>query len=150
MVRNNQIEGKMVRINIIDPILLSDQHLIAEQVEILMLMSYILKYPKLDGTEPKEYTLNKGHMKFFKDKVLYLKNRYNSLHNEILRRGFNHEWKFPEIETIPENLFNDWVPKKKDFKIIIERITERIMRKPEWYRYMGQPAYKKLLRGYYN
>ena len=84
----------MVRVNLIKPEYLTDQHLIAEQVEILMLMNYIINHPVMDGTEPKEFTLNKGHMKFFRDKVLYLKIRYNNIHNEILNRGFNHQYKF--------------------------------------------------------
>lgn len=131
----------MVRINVINPKKLTDQHLIAEQVEILMLMSYILKNPKMDGSEPKEFTLNTGHMKFFRNKVRYLKLRYYSIHKEILKRGFNHEYKFPDINP-DEVLYNDWNPSKKDFDIIIERIRERVNLKPHWYRYYGKPLTK--------
>ena len=40
----------MVRVNIINPNKLADQHLIAEYNEILMLLGYVRKYPKEDGT----------------------------------------------------------------------------------------------------
>ncbi len=131
----------MVRINLIEPVELSDQHLIAEQVEILMLMSYIQKHPKMDGTEPKEFTLNKGHMKFFRDKVLYLHKRYTSILNEMVNRGFKITWKFPDINEIPIELYNDYKPDQKALNIINERINERIMKKPLWYRYRRQKAY---------
>ena len=35
------------------------------------------------------------------------------------------------------NLINDWVPREKDYKIIIKRIEERINKKLTWYRYEG-------------
>ena len=46
----------MVRINLVDPKKLSDQHLIAEYDEILMLTAYIKKYPKIEDI-PKKYLL---------------------------------------------------------------------------------------------
>jgi len=127
----------MVRINLIHPSKLSDQHLIAEQVEILMLISYIKKYPQLDGTEPKEFTLNKGHMKFFKDKVIYLSRRYNKLHHEIIYRGFKHQWRFPDISELPKELLNDWTPSYNDKLLIRSRILSKVDMKPNWYKYCG-------------
>ena len=62
----------MVRINLINPKKLTDQHLIAEYNEILMLLGYVKKYPKLEKI-PSKYNLGKGHMLFFKNKLKYLK-----------------------------------------------------------------------------
>ena len=76
----------MVRINLVNPKNLSDQHLIAEYNEILMLISYIKRYPKLEGI-PLNYCLGKGHMKFFKNKVEYLKKRHELIKNEMKKRG---------------------------------------------------------------
>lgn len=134
----------MVRINLVEPKELTDQHLLAENVEILMLTSYILKFPKLKGNEPKEFTLNKGHMLFFKDKVLYLKNRYELIQEECKRRGFNVSYKFPELNKFPEELLNNWRPLIKNIYVVRRRINERILLRPEWYKYEGQKAYAYL------
>ena len=74
----------MVRINLIKPRFLSDQHLIAEYDEILMLIAYIKKYSKTNLDKiPNNYSLGKGHILFFKNKVLYLKNRHEKLKKEM-------------------------------------------------------------------
>ncbi|MBU3923323.1 MAG: pyrimidine dimer DNA glycosylase/endonuclease V, partial [Nanoarchaeota archaeon] len=62
----------MVRINLINPSKLTDQHLIAEYNEILMLIGHIKKFPNI-YSQPKTYTLGKGHINFFKNKIKYLK-----------------------------------------------------------------------------
>ena len=59
----------MVRINIINPKKLADQHLVAEYNEILMLIGHIKKFPKINNP-PKNYTLDKGHINFFKNKKI--------------------------------------------------------------------------------
>jgi len=38
-------------------------------------------------------------------------------------------------EQWPDDLYKNWKPNDKDFKIIKKRIQERIDLKPEWYRY---------------
>ena len=72
----------MVRVNLIPPRKLADQHLIAEYNEILMLLGYVRKYPMTEEI-PKNYCLGKGHIKFFKNKLLYLKKRHENLKNEM-------------------------------------------------------------------
>jgi len=72
----------MVRVNLINPGCLADQHLIAEYAEILMLVGYIKKHPEKDNI-PARYTLKTGHMRFFKDKALYLKKRHEQLIKEM-------------------------------------------------------------------
>jgi deoxyribonuclease (pyrimidine dimer) len=77
----------MVRINIINPQNLADQHLIAEYDEMLMLLGYIKRYPEVkEGEIPKEYCLGTGHMRFFKDKLLYIKNRHELIKKEMRRK----------------------------------------------------------------
>jgi deoxyribonuclease (pyrimidine dimer) len=123
----------MVRINLIEPKKLSDQHLIAEYDEMLMLVACIKKYPSIDDI-PSNFTLNKGHMKFFKDKVLYLSKRHELLKKEMKKRGFKTNKTIEISEFNKENL-NDWKPNKKDQKMILERISEKLQLKPEYYRY---------------
>jgi len=77
----------MVRVNIINPENLSDQHLIAEYNEILMLVSYVKRYPNLKGI-PEKFCLGTGHMKFFKDKIKYIKSRHEKIKKEMKNRGF--------------------------------------------------------------
>ena len=126
----------MVRVNLIKPRKLSDQHLIAEYNEILMLSAYIQKYSDLDGI-PKNYCLGKGHMKFFKNKLLYLKKRHETLKIEMKKRGFQAK------KTIKINIFKkknkgEWKPSNRDFEIIKKRLVIKFKLKPDYYRYYGE------------
>ncbi|MGV8172230.1 MAG: pyrimidine dimer DNA glycosylase/endonuclease V [Candidatus Woesearchaeota archaeon] len=144
----------MVRINIINPKALTDQHLIAEYDEMLMLLGYVERYPDIkiiNGRSeiPERYTLNKGHMKFFKDKLKYLKRRHELLKSEMRKRGFK-PIKSIDLHKYPKALHNDWKPRMDDFKIIIDRITWKINKKPEYYRYYGKYRDKDFLIGLLN
>ena len=129
----------MTRINIIEPSELTDQHLIAEYREIFMVGSSLQRSLKSKNWNPKDipikFTLNTGHVKFFYDKGKYLSNRYDELRTEMRARGMT-----PDItrafkkEQWPNELWNDWTPNLEDYKVIRERIEERIKSKPNWYR----------------
>ena len=129
----------MTRINIIEPSELTDQHLIAEYREIFMVGSSLQRSLKSKNWNPKDipikFTLNTGHVKFFYDKGKYLSNRYDMLRTEMKARGMA-----PDITRVfkkeqwPNELWNDWTPNLEDYKIIRERIEERIKSKPNWYR----------------
>tara|TARA_A200000159_G_C7277411_1_gene319979 strand:+ start:604 stop:1011 length:408 start_codon:yes stop_codon:yes gene_type:complete len=129
----------MTRINIIEPSELTDQHLIAEYREIFMVGSSLQRSLKSKNWNPKDipikFTLNTGHVKFFYDKGKYLSNRYDELRTEMKARGMT-----PDITRVfkkeqwPNELWNDWTPNLEDYKIIRERIEERIKSKPNWYR----------------
>ena len=123
----------MVRINLINPKKLADQHLIAEYNEILMLLGYVRKYP-MNKDIPESYCLGRGHIKFFKNKLLYLKKRHENLKKEMRRRGFTAQKKI-SLSEFPNKLKNDWKPSSKDFIIIKERLREKIFLKPDYYRY---------------
>ena len=132
----------MTRINLVDPSDLSDQHLVAEYREIFMVGPSLqrslksLNWNKTKETLPKEFTLNKGHIKFFYNKGKYLYNRYLELIKEMKNRGMRPDplRKFKR-EQWPDELFNDWMPSAKDLEIIRERIQLRIKQKPNWYRW---------------
>ena len=126
----------MVRINIIDPKQLMDQHLIAEYNEILILLGYVRKYPKLSEV-PDRYCLGKGHVLFFKNKLRYLKKRHDMLSREMVRRGFRPR-KSIKLEGFARELRGDWKPQPRDFKIIRKRLREKIESKPGYYRYFGK------------
>lgn len=126
----------MVRINLIEPAELSDQHLIAEYNEILMLFGHVRKHPKIINP-PKNYVLGKGHITFFKDKLLYLKKRHIRLAKEMVRRGFSPRVSI-DLEEFPKEVCNDWKPRSKDIELIKERISSKIEKKPGYYRKYGK------------
>ena len=41
---------------------------------------------------------------------------------------------FPYKIFMDNGLYNDWIPNIEDYKIIRERIQQKIDMKPEWYR----------------
>ncbi len=131
----------MTRINIVEPSELTDQHLIAEYREIFMVAGSLRRTldSKLGYQEskvPKRYTLNAGHVYFFYNKGKYLHKRYNELVSEMSRRGFNpsNDRPFPMSVFSDNGLYNDWIPNIEDYKIIRQRIEEKIAMKPKWYR----------------
>lgn len=135
----------MVRINIIHPKKLSDQHLIAEYLEMMMLVGYARNYPSLEGI-PEDYRLGEGHIKFFKNKLKYLEKRHELIRKEMKRRGFATNKKI-DLKGFGKEFLNDWKPGERDFKIIKKRLKERIEMKPEWYRYEGEKRGKAFWEG---
>ena len=129
----------MTRINIVSPSELTDQHLVAEYREIFMVGSSLQRSLKSKNWNPniipKNFTLNTGHVKFFYDKGKYLFNRYVELRKEMKARGMSPDptRKFKR-EQWPDELWNDWIPRVEDYKIIRKRIKEKIEMKPDWYR----------------
>lgn len=128
----------MVRINIIEPSLLADQHLVAEYDEILMLLGYVHKYPILDLAKiPSSYRLGKGHILFFKNKLKYLKERHELIKNEMKKRGFETNITI-SLNKYPFELVNNWEASLNDKKLIKKRLIEKIKKKPNYYRYYGK------------
>ena len=131
----------MTRINLVDPSELTDQHLIAEYREIFMVGGSLnrtlnSKSGFREERVPKRYTLNTGHVYFFYNKGRYLHKRYHELIKEMRRRGFDPDKSrvFPTKVFVDNGLYNDWMPSLEDYKIIRQRIEEKIAMKPNWYR----------------
>ena len=131
----------MTRINIVDPSELTDQHLIAEYREIFMVAgslkrTLVSKVGYQESKVPERYTLNSGHVYFFYNKGRYLHRRYDELIKEMKLRGFmpSDDRPFPFQIFMDNDLYNDWTPTMEDYKIIRERIQQKINMKPEWYR----------------
>lgn len=137
----------MVRINLVDPKKLADQHLLAEHVEILMLLGYVRRNQS-EKDIPSKYCLGKGHITFFKNKLLYLKKRHDLIKAEMGKRGFRSK-KAINLRPYGENLKKDWSPTLKDRGIITKRIIWKIKNKPNYYKYYGKDKslyfFKKLL-----
>tara|TARA_B110001454_G_scaffold188806_1_gene187016 strand:- start:116 stop:529 length:414 start_codon:yes stop_codon:yes gene_type:complete len=135
----------VTRINLVPPEELSDQHLVAEYREIFMIGSSLqrsLRSPNWEKTKksiPKQFTLNKGHVKFFYDKGKYLSERYDELIKEMKRRQMSPDpLRIFKKEQWPDELFNSWKPNDYDLKVIRKRITTKINLKPDWYKWNGK------------
>lgn len=123
----------MTRINVVPVEELCNQHLYAEFRELTrvpnMINSGKLKTEYRDA--PIEYTLGTGHVKFWVDKLLYLKNRYDKLHSELIRRGYSVTYIWPE--SLPKYaVFNDYSPTENALKINRARIQERLPKNASW------------------
>lgn len=117
----------MTRINVgIPPLQLTNKHLIAEHRELKRIPNVVRRGRCRLDKIPKEFSLGKGHVSFFYDKLGYLKNRYLELYHECRRRGFNVQSYLDSWEGIPDKLMNDYTPTEKDINIIKERIADRI------------------------
>lgn len=146
----------MTRINTIEPLLLTDQHLMAEYRELPMVFASGRR-SNPDRFNPSEhYLLNTGHVTFFFNKKEYLKERWVDLIVELYNRNYNIDplsrninWttldKFPQIE---------WRPNDMAQLVNLERLLERVANRPDWYRYYGKritpDEYKQLIRTQYS
>jgi len=138
----------MTRINLINPSMLTDQHLMAEYREIKMINAALGRSKQTKTTEeilcsiPHTFCLGAGHVKFFYDKGRYLFNRYLKIRAELLYRNYKIDGLasvYPWSNHFPEDIyFKDWSPAEADLGLIKARIQERIDMKPEWYRYHGK------------
>ncbi len=133
----------MVRVNLINPKYLTDQHLVAEYLEIIMLVKYIKTHPSLENL-PKNYTLGKGHMRFFKNKVKYLQLRHEKIKKEMQKRGIKTN-KTLNVNSLTSSHFKNWKPSNKDLKIIKQRLKEKILKKPSFYKYYKEKRSKTFL-----
>lgn len=143
----------MTRINIVPVEELADQHLMAEYREIFMVGPALRRSLEskrgliIQRDVPRYYTLNAGHVKFFYNKGLYLKRRYDQIVEELQRRNFNldkdrvfpsEHFRYP-LEYYTTEYYKDWKPSAVEMTVARERIALRIQQKPNFYRYYGKP-----------
>ena len=124
--------------------LLTDEHLLAEHREIKRLPSVYTKRKesKLGFKNlPKDFTLGTGHVLYFIDKAAFTAGRYLDIHDECISRGFNVEnyfenWKVYNSED-NDFILNDHMSTKREYNLLVERITERLIgsKKPYWHYY---------------
>lgn len=133
----------MTRINsAIPPRCLTDEHLLAEHREIKRL-PYCLRRAVPSGSVsriPSEFTLGKGHVLFFLDKMEFGRRRYREIYVECHLRQFHVEdYEANFVYDIPPGFSQDYTPTQREHDLLVERITNRIMnsRKQTWH-YYGQ------------
>lgn len=117
----------MTRINAgVHPSELCDKHLLAEHREIKRMPNMVKSGRAKLSSIPERFTLGPGHVKFFYDKLGYLRCRYREIYKECIRRNFNVTNFESSFAGIPEHLFNNWEPSGRDREIILARIEERL------------------------
>ena len=117
----------MTRINVgIPPVELTGKHLIAEHREIKRIPNCVAKGKYSMKGIPDKFKLGTGHVKFFYNKLLYLKNRYIKLYEECINRGFNVQNYIGAWDNVPKELMNDYKVRANDIRIIRERINEKL------------------------
>lgn len=139
----------------IDPSELTDQHLMAEYRELPMVMGALRRSLVAKNGLPQigdRYTLNGGHVKFFYNKGGWLKRRYYALVLELLERGYQLDPARRADFTVFERngLDGMWSADQQALEINRERVRQRILAQPDWYRYKGAsistlPIYPKLI-----
>lgn len=117
----------MTRINSgIDPKDLCDKHLLAEHREIKRIPNCIAKGISKISNIPPQFTLGTGHVKFFYDKLGYLKDRYIRIRTECHRRNFNIQNYETCWDNVPKELMNNWQETDEARELIQNRIAERL------------------------
>lgn len=117
----------MTRINCgIPPKQLCRQHLLAEAREIKRIPNVISKGKYNLDNIPNNFTLGTGHVKFFYNKLKYLKDRYEEIYAECLNRGYNVTYFGSAWDNVPIELMGDYKPTNSDREIVLKRITERL------------------------
>ena len=134
---------KEMRINIINPKYLTDNHLIAEYRETKMATYYYVKSKNskngIDKSRISErYTLNKGHGYMWFNKFQFISDRFDSIVEEMRARGFKTNFTELNFTDIDEEAFGDFEPNQGDKRINLDRILIRIAKQPKWYKYRGK------------
>lgn len=108
---------------------LPDKLLLAEHREITRIPNAISSGRAVLSDEPiEEFTLNRGHVRFFYHRLRYLHIRYNELLTECRKRGFNVSDKNDSFDVVRRTDFycyKDWTETPEARRLIIERIEFR-------------------------
>lgn len=105
---------------------LIDSHLFSEYRELVRIPNTIKSGRAVVKNIPNNFSLNKGHVRFYYPRLKYLHKRSNALYEELLRRGYNVEDYSSCFQSLPPELYNDWDDTEAK-PILIERITERLI-----------------------
>lgn len=137
----------MTRINVLPPEELYDQHLLIELRELPRMFTYIEKHTLKTNiySGPLAYTMGTGHMKFFSNKAEFLFKRMIELYAESIKRGFkfnfdNETW-LERYNALPLWVKQDYSPTIEAMAINRQRIAEKVLMRPKFYRHNGKPIH---------
>ena len=116
----------MTRINVgIIPDELPTKLLLAEHREIKRIPNMVKAGRVSMQNIPPAFTLGTGHVKFFYNKLTYLKNRYELIYYTCIHRQLNVQYYGDSFENLPEELMNDYSESINDRIILLERIHSK-------------------------
>jgi hypothetical protein len=123
----------VTRINCVPPGELTRQHLIAEYRELPRVFGLVRAAVERgespdDKRNPQEYTLGRGHVRFFYRRLAWLLHRQRELVAEMQWRGYKpqHIPTDDLLEGIPQAWHGWWRPTPEAMAINRERISERL------------------------
>jgi hypothetical protein len=100
--------------------------LIAEHREITRVPNAVRRNPNVNAaTLPESFRLGEGHVRFFYNKLCYLRDRYISLYDECIRRGYNVTDKTSAFDGLPSHLMGHWIHSEADRQLTLARLKER-------------------------
>lgn len=119
----------MTRINCVPPEELRDKHLLAEYRELprVFKLAYAAYQRGEDPSQhPAEYTLGKGHVKFFYTRLWWLARRFDAIYLEMRKRGWQPQYStVPAVPRMPQSWHREWRPTEQALAINRQRIKER-------------------------
>lgn len=122
----------MTRINCIPPEELSDRHLVAEYRELPRVFGLVMKAIQRgerpdDPRNPTEYTLGKGHVRFFYPRLAYCVRRFQALAQEMVRRGMKPQYSGVKVrwEFFDHQFMGEWTPTPAAQALNRQRIVEK-------------------------
>lgn len=117
----------MTRINVgVHPSELNRKMLIAEHREIKRIPNAIKSGRFSLKGQPAQFRLGTGHVKFFYDKIGYLKQRYEEIYAECVHRGYNMTYFGESFEGIPHRYMGEYTPTLRDRNMILQRISDNL------------------------
>lgn len=125
----------MTRINVVPVEELCDQHLLAEHRELTRIPNAVAKGKFHLKGQPTDYKLGEGHVRFFFNKLTFLKKRYDLLHQECKKRGFNVQYIWPDNLPDDPALWLDYQVTEAALSINRERIQQRMPANPRFTAY---------------
>lgn len=133
----------MTRINLVPPSELCDQHLLSEWRELTRIPNRVARNPKINlDTLPTAYTVRtnanpkggEGHCRFFYNKLLFLRDRYQALLEELAERELPQEDRWPfKLPGFPQ-LWQGYEPTPEAIELNRQRIKEQMPAKPRYCR----------------
>lgn len=129
----------MTRVNIVPVYELSDAWLLAEYRE---LPRCIKQNINIDNA-PKYYCLGTGHMKWARQYILFLLDRYREICDEMQYRGFMVNYPYQELlawtyNNVSKALINPYIVTNEDLNINRQRLIEKYQQKPDFYKWTNR------------
>lgn len=126
----------MTRINLVDPSQLTNKHLLAEYRELPRIFTAVIKLQKQgkhpsDIDIPNSYVLGKGHVKFFYNKIGWLRLRYERIIKELIHsRNYDLDeslWKsiLTNSYSIDKAWNSPYTPTPEEIYLNMARICKR-------------------------